>query len=39
MAAYSGTRLKLAGCSHEYRLINDDSVVAVVPDADSVERA
>ena len=35
--SYSGTRLKVQGV--EYRLINDDTVEAVVEDPRSVERA
>lgn len=35
--SYSGTRLKVDG--QEYRLINDDTVEAVVDDPRSVERA
>lgn len=35
--AYSGTRFKVDG--QEYRLINDDSVEAVVPDPTGYERA
>ena len=34
--SYAGTRLKVDG--EEYRLINDDTVEAVVPDPNSVER-
>ncbi len=34
--SYSGTRIKIDG--EEYRLINDDTPEAVVPDPDSVER-
>lgn len=35
-AAYSGVRFKHNG--QKYRLINDDTVLAVVPDPDAVER-
>lgn len=35
--AYSGTRFKIAG--KEFRLINDDSVEAIVPHPELVERA
>ena len=35
--SYSGTRFKIAG--HEFRLINDDSVEAVVEDPRGIERA
>lgn len=38
MAAYSGTRIKVPGRLTEYRLINDDSVCAVVPSQNDVER-
>ena len=37
MAAYSGRRFKIG--EREYRLINDDSVIAVVEDVDKVIRA
>lgn len=37
MRSYSGTRLKVGEA--EYRLINDDTVEAVVESAESVERA
>lgn len=36
LRSYSGTRIKIA--NEEYRLINDDTPEAVVPDPDSVER-
>lgn len=35
--SYSGTRLKIDGT--EYRLINDDTIDAVIPDPDAIERA
>lgn len=37
MASYSGRRIKIA--EREYRLINDDTVIAVVSDASKVTRA
>lgn len=37
MAAYSGRRIKIG--EREYRLINDDSVIAVVNNPDEVSRA
>lgn len=37
MAAYSGRRIKIG--EREYRLINDDSVIAVVHNPDEVSRA
>lgn len=37
MASYSGRRFKVG--DREYRLINDDSVIAVVADPESVARA
>lgn len=36
LRSYSGTRIKIDG--EEYRLINDDTPEAVVPDPDKVER-
>lgn len=39
MAAYTGTRVKVPGDTREFRLINDDSVIARVPSPDGVERA
>lgn len=36
LRSYSGTRIKIT--NEEYRLINDDTPEAVVPDPDSVER-
>lgn len=37
MASYSGRRIKIA--DREYRLINDDTVIAIVSDATKVSRA
>lgn len=37
MRAYSGTRFKRVGCPYEYRLINDDTVEAVLRDNDPTE--
>lgn len=37
MAAYTGRRIKIA--EREYRLINDDSVIAVVTNPEEVSRA
>lgn len=39
MAAYAGIRMRVPGDSREFRIINDDNVCAVVPNADGVERA
>lgn len=39
MAAYTGTRVRVPGDSREFRLINDDSVIALVPSPNGVERA
>ena len=41
MRAYSGTRFRRAGYKYEYRLINDDTVEAVVSNVDptDIERA
>jgi co-chaperonin GroES (HSP10) len=41
MRAYSGTRFRRAGYKYEYRLINDDTVEAVVNNVDpaDIERA
>ena len=36
LRSYSGTRMKIEG--EEYRLINDDTPEAVVPNPDAVER-
>jgi len=35
--SYSGTRFKIGG--QEYRIVNDDTIEAVVPDPRSIERA
>jgi co-chaperonin GroES (HSP10) len=37
MRAYSGTRFRRAGYAYEYRLINDDTVEAVVTSVDPAE--
>jgi len=37
MRAYSGTGFKRAGCPFEYRLINDDTVEAVLKGSDPTE--
>jgi len=34
--SYSGTRIKVSDT--EYRLVNDDTIEAVVPDPDAIER-
>lgn len=38
MRAYSGTRFKIDGDEQEYRLINDDTVEAVVRNPNLIER-
>ena len=37
--SYSGTRLRIKGVEREIRLINDDTVEAVVTGAEDIERA